>query len=130
MASFLQYTLPGMPSLYYGDEAGLEGHHDPFCRMPFPWGREDKELLAHYRTLGEMRKKHPALKNGTFEFLHHDANSFAYLRQKEEDRVLTAANMGDLPVTVPLSGEWKDLFTGEAFRDRVTIPPKEFKILI
>jgi 4-alpha-glucanotransferase len=119
----------GVPSVYYGDEAGLEGHHDPFCRMPFPWGREDKELLAHYRTLGEMRKKHPALKNGTFEFLHHDANSFAYLRKQEDDKVLVIANMGDASVTIPLTDERTDLFTGARYRDHVSVAPKEFKIL-
>jgi glycosidase len=47
MASFLQYCLPGMPSLYYADEAGMQGYKDPFCRRPFPWGREDTELQAY-----------------------------------------------------------------------------------
>ena len=130
MASALQFTVFGVPSVYYGDEAGLEGHHDPFCRMPFPWGREDEDLLAHYRRLGQMRREHQALKEGSFAFLHHDAHSFAYLRQKENDRVLTAANMGDTPVTLSLSGEWKDLFTGEPHRDRITVLPRTFKILV
>ena len=42
MASFLQFTLPGAPSIYYGDEAGMEGYRDPFNRRTFPWGREDE----------------------------------------------------------------------------------------
>ncbi len=54
-ASFLQFMLPGAPSIYYGDEAGMEGYNDPFCRRPYPWGREDRELLAHYRLLGKLR---------------------------------------------------------------------------
>ena len=54
IASTLQYTVFGVPSLYYGDEAGLEGGHDPFCRQPFPWGNEDKELADHYKKLGEI----------------------------------------------------------------------------
>ena len=41
MATFLQYMLPGSPSLYYADEAGMEGHKDPFNRRPYPWCRED-----------------------------------------------------------------------------------------
>ena len=130
MASALQFTVFGVPSVYYGDEAGLEGHHDPFCRMPFPWGKEDEGLTAHYRRLGEMRKEHPALKDGGFAFLHHDAHSVAYLRQCEKDRVLTAANMGDRPAVIPLSGEWKDLFTGTAHCNQITIPPRDFKILV
>ena len=130
MASALQFTVFGVPSVYYGDEVGLEGHHDPFCRMPFPWGREDGALLAHYRRLGEMRREHPALKDGGFAFLHHDEHSFAYLRQSERDRVLMAANMGDTPVVIPLSGEWKDLFTGGSHCDHITVLPRTFKILV
>jgi glycosidase len=55
MASFLQYMLPGSPSLYYGDEALMEGYKDPFNRRTFPWGQEDRELQAHFRLLGQLR---------------------------------------------------------------------------
>ena len=41
-----------MPCLYYGDEAGVQGFADPYNRAPYPWGREDEELLYHYRMLG------------------------------------------------------------------------------
>ena len=56
VASFLQYTLPGSPSVYYGDEAGMEGGKDPFNRRTYPWGKEDPELLTHYWNLGALRK--------------------------------------------------------------------------
>lgn len=55
LASCLQYFLPGVPCVYYGDEAGLQGFKDPLNRRPYPWGREDAELLAHYRLLGKIR---------------------------------------------------------------------------
>lgn len=67
-ASFLQFMLPGAPSIYYGDEAGMEGYNDPFCRRTYPWGREDRELLAHYRLLGKLRKALPALRLGDIQF--------------------------------------------------------------
>ena len=56
LASVLQYFLPGVPSLYYGDEAGMEGFEDPINRRPFPWGKEDRDILSHYQKLGELRK--------------------------------------------------------------------------
>ncbi len=68
MASFLQYTLPGAPSLYYGDEAGMEGYKDPFNRRTYPWGREDPELLAHHRQLGQLRREQEALRTGDLAF--------------------------------------------------------------
>ena len=67
-ASFLQYTLPGSPSLYYGDEALMEGHKDPFNRRTYPWGHEDRALLAHYRRLGQLKKDNPALRLGDICF--------------------------------------------------------------
>ncbi len=130
MASALQFTVFGVPSVYYGDEAGLEGHHDPFCRMPFPWGREDEELLLHYRKLGELRRRHSALADGSFAFLHHDAGSFAYLRQKGNDKVLVVANMGDNAVQIPLSGEWTDALSGVTYRRNIAVASQEFFILV
>lgn len=130
MASALQFTVFGVPSVYYGDEAGLEGHHDPFCRMPFPWGKEDQSLLAHYQKLGELRKKHPALKNGSFSFVHHDAHSVSYLRQNENDRVLMIANMGEETLQLPLHGEWKDAFSGKKLHHHIAVASQDFAILI
>ena len=55
-ASFLQFTLPGAPSIYYGDEAGMEGGKDPFNRRTYPWGREDTDLRDHFLRLGRLRR--------------------------------------------------------------------------
>ena len=68
MASFLQYTLPGSPSLYYGDEACMEGFRDPFNRRPYPWYHEDPEVMAHFLRLGELRKNFEALRLGDIQF--------------------------------------------------------------
>ena len=68
MASLLQYTLPGSPSLYYGDEACMEGYRDPFNRRPFPWGREDPEFQAHFRRLGQLRRDYEAFRLGDIRF--------------------------------------------------------------
>ena len=53
LAALIQYLLPGVPCVYYGDEAGLEGYRDPFNRGCFPWGQEDQDLLSWYRQLGQ-----------------------------------------------------------------------------
>ena len=67
-ASFLQYMLPGSPSLYYGDEACMEGYKDPFNRRTYPWGREDWEFLDHFKRLGRLRKDHEVLRLGDIQF--------------------------------------------------------------
>ena len=80
MASFLQYMLPGSPSLYYGDEAGLEGYKDPFNRRPYPWGREDGALLAHFRRLGQLRKEQEALRLGDIAFFAAEDGRIGFTR--------------------------------------------------
>ena len=92
IATVIQYTLFGFPSLYYGDERGLEGYHDPFCRRGYPW-TEESELIEHYEFLGKVRMNHPSLKDGDFEFIYVDENSLAYRRKNKEDRIDVYVNL-------------------------------------
>ena len=97
MASFLQYTLPGSPSLYYGDEAGMEGCKDPFNRRTYPWGREDQELLEHYKRLGAMRKKNEVLRLGNVEFFHADDYRVGFTRTWQGKTLRVYANRSGDP---------------------------------
>ena len=80
MASFLQFMLPGAPSIYYGDEAGMEGHKDPFNRRTYPWGKEDPELLSHFRHLGGLRRENLALRQGDITFFAYDDGRIGFTR--------------------------------------------------
>ncbi len=82
-ASLLQYTLPGSPSLYYGDEAGMEGYRDPFNRRPYPWGREVPELLSHYQRLGRLRREHEAFRLGDIQFFAAQDKHIGFTRSYE-----------------------------------------------
>ena len=57
MASTLQFMLPGVPSIYYGDEISMQGYKDPFNRAYFAWDNTKCELHAHYVRLGKLRKE-------------------------------------------------------------------------
>ena len=82
-ASLLQYTLPGSPSLYYGDEAGMEGYRDPFNRRPYPWGREVPELLSHYQRLGRLRREHETFRLGDIQFFAAQDKHIGFTRSYE-----------------------------------------------
>ncbi len=86
LASFLQFTLPGCPCVYYGDEAGMTGYRDPFNRQYYIWGEEDEDLQAHIRELAHL-KKSDILRFGTVEVLEAGAGKISY-RRTYKDRSL------------------------------------------
>ncbi len=128
LASAIQFTVFGVPSIYYGDEAGIEGYHDPFCRKPFPWGRECGELLSHYRALSKIRRTHPALTDGSFRFLCYGDTYFAYERKKGKDTVILLANMGENH-TFSFDSVYYDAKTGRAAEKQITLTACSFRIL-
>ncbi len=95
IASTIQFTLPGMPCIFYGDEAGVEGMGDPFCRSPYPWGKENKELVEHYRKLGELKRTHNCFKGTDIEFVKADGSLCIYKRGSGDDKAFVCVNMSE-----------------------------------
>lgn len=110
MASLIQYTLPGVPSLYYGDEAGAQGMKDPFNRACFPWDDMNEELLKWYRRLGEIRKGCKAFVSGEFIPVFAEHNAIAYKRVSAENQVLVAVNNSNESIDVFVGREWDNSY--------------------
>ena len=91
MATAINYTLPGVPSIFYGDEAGVTGFKDPFCRKTYPWGSENEELLDWYKRLGEIRKD-PVYVDGKYIEDHIGDGIFSFIRRKDGVKIITIAN--------------------------------------
>ncbi|MBO5873349.1 MAG: glycoside hydrolase family 13 protein [Clostridia bacterium] len=108
LAALIQYTLPGVPSLYYGDEAGLEGYGDPFCRAAYPWGKENNELLSYYKKLGAIRKNNAVFKEGAFVPEYEGLGSISYLRQDENNKILIAVNRWHETDLITIPEEFKN----------------------
>ena len=100
-ASFLQFMLPGMPSIYYADETGMEGGKDPFNRRTYPWGKEDRELLAHHRSLGCLRKAFAALRLGNIRFFQAGESRIGFRRSLEGSTLRIYVNLNDEPWEIP-----------------------------
>ena len=97
LATLFQMTFPGAPSIYYGDEVGLTGGHDPDNRRAFRWDRPetwDSDLLHDVQKMISLRKGRPALRRGSFTFLHAEGETCAFLRQLGEESVIVAFNTG------------------------------------
>lgn len=128
LASVLQFTLPGIPSIFYGDEAGLQGFDDPINRRPYPWGSEDKEILDHYRKLGRIRRENRAVFSGGFNM--RDENGLvAYERAGGDDEILIAVNAGEDDKTLIINKEYTSLYNNKEYKDVVDVPAGAFVIL-
>jgi len=108
LAAALQYTLPGLPCIYYGDEAGLEGGLDPFSRACFPWGKEDEVLLAWYRQLGALRRAHPVFRDGAFEPISAAQGCVSFARQSAQESILLVCNRSCHPIDYRLPQDWQN----------------------
>jgi glycosidase len=106
LAAAVLYTFPGSPCVYYGDEAGLEGFGGAFTRRGYPWGSEDKELLAWYRALGKIRNRSEALQCGDIRYLHAKDGLLVYERVVRNERVTVCINRSEH--AVKWDDEWLD----------------------
>jgi len=116
LASLIQFTLPGAPTVYYGDEVGMTGDDDPDDRRTYPWadlgGSPDMTLFAHYQSLASLRERVPALTDGDFRVLLSDdeADVAAYGRRTASDAAIVVLNRSGSAqeVRVPLAGYLRD----------------------
>ena len=113
LISSMQFTLPGVPCIYYGDEAGTDGGEDPFNRGCYPWGNEDGELIEHYRFLGKLRKEHKVFASGEFVPVSAALGCVAYARKNAEESIMTVANRNSHSIVYILPEEGYVSLTGE-----------------
>ncbi|MHC1786691.1 MAG: glycoside hydrolase family 13 protein [Christensenellales bacterium] len=100
----LLIALPGMPSIYYGDEAGMEGASDPFCRGTYPWGREDRDLQAFFREALRLRRTRPVLQVGSFEIGCEGTDTLLIYRgYQQEGRDVFGQPLDDKPYFLRLT---------------------------
>ncbi|MBE6708770.1 MAG: glycoside hydrolase family 13 protein [Ruminococcaceae bacterium] len=127
MAAFafgIMCALPGAVSIYYGDETGMEGYRDPFCRRPYPWGDEDTDMIAGFSALGQLKKGCDVLRRGEFEIADITSDYLEIHRYISEKRMIcrfcrTGSAKTDIPEGYNIllgdndsSTEWSMIFMG------------------
>ncbi|MNS61532.1 Cyclomaltodextrinase [compost metagenome] len=141
MAAVSLFTYMGTPCIYYGDEIGMDGGHDPDCRKCMVWEPEqqDRELFAFYQRLIQIRKDHPALRTGTIKFLSagKGESKLAYERRLGDETVIVMLNNDSAIQSIEVDvyeKSWKDEFTGQTWNAErgklsVRLPAYGFVIL-
>lgn len=124
LASVIQFTLPGVPCIYYGDEAGMQGYKDPFNRKFFPWRNENTVLTEHYKALGTMRKGCSCLKEGEYYTVSEMAGCLAFVRKSDKEEIMVIVNRNEHPIDYYLPWDWhntKAVFGGNMHGDKAYI---------
>jgi glycosidase len=125
MAYAINATLPGIPCIYYGDEAGMEGYRDPFNRMPYPWGKEEMELVDFYKSIGKLRTNENVYKKGFFKVIYCERDILAFSRYDNDVNIITMVNRSSKTYKILSNAKLKDLESGSFLHQ---LPP--FKAFI
>jgi len=145
LAILFQMTYPGAPCIYYGDEIGMEGGHDPDCRRAFPWdeAKWNHSLRDYVKQCVALRKSRPALRRGDFLPLLARDDVYAFARRLDAETMIVILNASRSPrqVALQLDAAWgqnltfRDVWSGEEFRASgsllggVPVPPRQGRVL-
>lgn len=131
MAAVLQYTLPGVPCIYYGDENAMEGHLDPFCRRCFDWEHLQHNLIDFYQKLGNIRKKfRDIFTDGEFQEICTQDGLLVYKRSKNNSDIYVYTNNSSKNYLLKLSGKYLEILRDENFENHLNVQPHSYGIFI
>jgi neopullulanase len=141
LAWLFLFTYPGAPCIYYGDEVGVDGEHDPHCRKSFPWEQEkwDDHLRSYVKQAIALRRQNPVLRRGDFKRLWSADGIYAFSRSLDEKTFFVALNSSDTPqqarvaydserIPEPKFGHATDIQIGEG-RLQFRVPPRSGVVL-
>ncbi|MBE7048153.1 MAG: glycoside hydrolase family 13 protein [Ruminococcaceae bacterium] len=111
-AVFLQFTLPGCPTIYYGDEIGMEGYEDPFNRCYMGDMEGDKDIRELYVSLARLRNESRTLQQGQLCHGFFEESVYGFYRVGEDETILCLVNVGATAATYYRQG--KVLYTHNA----------------
>lgn len=130
VATLLQFTLCGVPSIYYGDEVGMQGYEDPLNRTTFPWGKENLEILDWFKFLGELRRDYSAFEQGEFEEFFKDTGIYVFKRKDANSELMIAVNLSQGEIDFNFTGELFDLVSQKKHAEKYTLKAKSCSVLV
>ncbi|MBQ6728312.1 MAG: glycoside hydrolase family 13 protein [Clostridia bacterium] len=120
-ASLLQYTLYGVPSVYYGDEIGMQGFFDPLNRRYFAWDNIDEDILSWYRLLGKIRTENSVFKCGDIKELYVSDGFYSFIRKSGTSELLIVLNIKNKRFSLQFKGKLINLLDGKVYTDGISI---------
>lgn len=132
LAILLSLTLPGVPLIYYGDEAGLDGGKDPDNRRPMPWSNFNQEIYNHYSSLCKIRNSYDAFKKGSISFVENESLLIYKRSYGDENIYVVLNNSSDNEFVIEEDITLQDIENNEIFKlnDSIPIDGFGYRILI
>lgn len=118
LATAIQMCLPGVPLIYYGDEAGLTGGKDPENRKAYPWGRENQDILHWYKKISSYRRGLEVLRKGDITFIELNENLLCFIRRYHKELLAVFINREEREAYFSIKlqkGKYEELITKEEF---------------
>ncbi len=115
-------TIPGIPSIYYGDEAGVQGYSDPFNRRPYPWDNTDEVILEHYKNIGKIRRENDIYKDGEFKLHYLNGGVLIFSRYDTKESFITIINNSNDALSIAFSKKAISLSDCEIKREFIIQP--------
>lgn len=127
-AYLLLAFLPGVPCIYYGDEVGLEGWHDPFNRRPFPWNEIDTEIHDWFARVNRLRAEEPLFKSEKLRILSTEKETFAVERYFGNNSIFLVSNMSKTETVIPLDKKSIDNAENIEYNHNAVMPPESIRV--
>ena len=127
IASAIEFTLYGVPTVYYGDEAAMTGWKDPFNRGCMDWEKKG-ELFDWYARLGEIRRFSPVFASGDTKIEVAGKRVLVFSRTSGDEKIYTAVNLAPFPVVLNFTGVVKELLGGKKGKS-VVLKPESVAII-
>lgn len=128
LATTLQFMLPGVPCIYYGDEIGMQGFRDPFCRQTFKWDNINKEIYHWYQLLANIRSQYDCFIDGEYEEALIKDNVFSFYRHSNDYKILVIINNNDYDYKYYIEKGF-DIISNEEIINEVIVKGKSSKII-
>ena len=122
LACLILMTLPGIPSIYYGDEVLSEGFSDPYNRMPHTFTKDSGKILDFYRKIGIIRRDESVYKEGDFKLLVLNSDLLSFIRTDEENVLCTVINNSDESLNISSRTVFSSLLDEENSRSKKLSP--------
>ena len=130
MGAVLQFTLPGVPCVYYGDEIGMQGYSDPFCRACFDWENGDLQLKSFYEQLAAARHRlADVFRDGTYREVFANQTCLVYERKSSSGSVYVYVNRGSCQYRLNFCGKYQEYLSGKQYKDEIVVKSGEYGIL-